>query len=163
MTRSRSRKIPRNGKPARAGSRLRQICVFTEGEATEPDYVNHWYREYRQRVNVVIDEFHGGPVQLVDRAIERRKRDQREARRGRGEAFDQTAFIHRHDAQRISKELLGCGKRLTPDALSRLQAAFASAETRARALDEKHRLDGSAPRSNPSSAVWRLIEAIVRD
>lgn len=34
------------------------------------------------------------------------------------------------------------------------------AMNRARALDGKHRGDGSPPRSNPSTDVWRLVERI---
>lgn len=187
---------------------MRQILVFTEGLATEPDYVNHWYRQHRQRVKVVIDDFHGGPFQLVTRAIQRRDHDYREARRGRGAAFDeywcifdrddhpkfdlavnqavskkiklahsnpcielwfmlhfsdQTSYIHRRDAQQESKDLLGCGKRLTLQALKKLQAEFPTARCRARALDDKHLLDGSPSRSNPSSDVWKLIQNIAID
>ncbi len=192
---------------ATKSAKPRQICVFTEGKATEPDYIQHWSREHRQTVKVVIDKFHGGPLQLVDRAIKRRTSEQHEARRGRGEAFDeywcvfgrdehqnfdlaviravsngigiahsnpcielwfmlhfsdQTSFIDRHDAQRASKKLLGCEKRLTPQALKELQAEFCTARCRAQALNNKHHLDGSAPRSNPSSDVWRLITSIAR-
>ena len=152
MTRSRSRGSPRKDKPAPAIAK-KQVYVFCEGERTEPDYIRHWEREHRHQVVVVIDDFHGGPLQLVDRAIDRRQDDMREERRGRGRAFDeywcvfdrdehgsfdsavnravsrdirvahtnpcielwfmlhfvdQTAFIHRHDAQQRSKELLGC-------------------------------------------------------
>ena len=205
MTRGRSRS-PHKGKPAPAIAK-KQIYVFSEGERTEPDYIRHWQREHRNQVVVVIDDFHDGPLQLVDRAIDRRQDDMREERRGRGRAFDeywcvfdrdehgnfdsavnravsrdirvahtnpcielwfmlhfvdQTAFIHRHDAQQRSKELLGCEKRLTRDALVQLQAAFDSARTRAQALDRKHDLDDSAPRANPSSSIWCLIEAIVQ-
>ena len=204
MTRSRSRRSPRKGKSAPASAK-KQIYVFCEGQATEPDYIKYWQRKHRQQVVVVIDDFYGGPQQLVDSAIKRRQDDLREERRGRGRAFDeywcvfdrdehrefdaaviravssdirvahtnpcielwfilhfvdQTAFIHRHDAQRRSKELLGCKKRLTHDALRQLGTAFNSARARAQALDGKHSLDGSAPRSNPSSTVWELIEAI---
>ncbi len=204
MTRSRSRRSPRKGKSAPVSAK-KQIYVSTEGQATEPDYVEYWHRNHRQHVVVVIDDFHGGPLQLVDRAIKRRQDDLREERRGRGRAFDeywcvfdrdehkefdaaviravssdirvahtnpcielwfmlhfvdQTAFIHRHDAQQRSKELLGCEKRLTHVALGQLETTFNSARTRAQALDRKHDLDGSAPRSNPSSTVWELIEAI---
>ena len=171
MTRSRSRRSPRKGKSAPVSAK-KQIYVSTEGQATEPDYVEYWQRKHRHQVVVVIDEFHGGPGQLVERVIRQRQDDLREERRGRGRAFDEywcvfdrdehkeSAFIHRHDAQQLSKELLGCKKRLTHVALGQLETTFNSARTRAQALDRKHDLDGSAPRSNPSSTVWELIEAI---
>ncbi|MCQ3807227.1 MAG: RloB family protein [Acidimicrobiaceae bacterium] len=205
MTRSRSRRSPRKDKPTPAIAK-KQIYVFCEGERTEPDYIKHWQREYRHQVVVVIDDFHGAPLQLVNNAIDRRKDDLREERRRRGRAFDeywcifdrdehtdfdsavsraeskdirvahtnpcielwfilhfvnQTAFIDRHEAQQRSNVLLGCKKRLTRDALVQLRADFDSARTRAQALDQKHDLDGTAPRANPSSSVWCLIEAIV--
>lgn len=71
---------------------------------------------------------------------------------------DQTADIDRHSAQRRSAELLGCEKNLTAAATSRLYELHDEARSRARALDGKHRADGSPERSNPSSDVWRLID-----
>lgn len=73
---------------------------------------------------------------------------------------DQTASIHRHDAQRRAADLLGCGKALTVAAAEVLVARFDDARTRAQALDRKHAGDGSPPRSNPSSDMWRLIDRI---
>ena len=81
MTRSRSRRSPRKGKSAPVSAK-KQIYVSTEGQATEPDYVEYWHRNHRQHVVVVIDDFHGGPLQLVDRAIKRRQDDLREERAG---------------------------------------------------------------------------------
>jgi hypothetical protein len=37
---------------------------------------------------------------------------------------------------------------------------YQDARHRAQALDRKHDLDGSPPRSKPSSEAWRLIETI---
>lgn len=73
---------------------------------------------------------------------------------------DQTASIHRHDAQRRATDLLGCGKALTVAVAEGLVARFDGARTRAHALDLKHAGDGSPPRSNPSSDMWRLIDRI---
>lgn len=73
---------------------------------------------------------------------------------------DQTAWIHRHDAQDESEQLLRCDKRLTPDALESLDESFADARRRARQLDEWHEGNDSPPRSNPSSGVWGLVERI---
>jgi hypothetical protein len=73
---------------------------------------------------------------------------------------DQTAWIDRKVAQDRSQDLLSCGKVLTPEAFGLLRERHDAAAARAQALDEKHRLDGSPPGENPSSSVWRLIEAI---
>ena len=71
---------------------------------------------------------------------------------------DQTAAIDRHSAQRRSSELLGCEKNLTVTATGTLFSRHVEARRRAQSLDTKHEGDGSAPRSNPSSDVWRLID-----
>lgn len=165
----------------------------------------HWHRRYRREVNVVIDPFHGGPLQLVQHAVEAKRRSQRDERQGRGRAYDeiwcvfdvdqhpelatatdlarrhgvclaisnpcielwfvlhfqdQTAYIERADAQALSKTLLGCEKALTESALTTLDKRVAEARDRAQRLDLKHHGDGSLPGSNPSSGVWRLVEAI---
>lgn len=73
---------------------------------------------------------------------------------------DQTAFIDRHTAQCRSAELLGCKKNLTDAATDRLYEQLDEARRRAQALDAKHAGDGSAPRSNPSSDMWRLIDHV---
>lgn len=74
---------------------------------------------------------------------------------------DQTAHIEREAVQRRAAELLGCGKHLTSDALATLGPHFAEAVRRAKQLDGKHAGDGSPPRSNPSTDVWRLAERIL--
>lgn len=71
---------------------------------------------------------------------------------------DQTASIDRHAAQRRSAELLGCEKNLTVAATDLLYARHDDARRRAQELDRKHDGDGSPPRSNPSSDMWRLID-----
>lgn len=73
---------------------------------------------------------------------------------------EQTAHIERHAAQRRSAELLGCGKNLTSVALAALDPLYADAVRRAKQLDCKHVGDGSPPRNNPSTDVWRLTERI---
>jgi len=74
----------------------------------------------------------------------------------------QTAYIEPHAAQRRARELLGCGKHLTSDALAALDPLYADAVRRAKQLDRKHAGDGSPPRSNPSTDVWRLVERICK-
>ena len=75
---------------------------------------------------------------------------------------DQTAHIERHEAQSRAREHLSCGKSLTDDALDMLGHQYDEARTRAIALDAKHAGDGSPPRSNPSSEVWKLVDRIDR-
>lgn len=76
---------------------------------------------------------------------------------------DQTAFIERHPAQSRARELLGCDKGLSDDALEQLAERYDVARARAMALDGKHAGDHSPPRSNPSSEMWKLIDEIRRD
>lgn len=183
------------------------MLVFTEGVKTEPVYLLDWYRRHRDRVTVTIDDFHGGPRELVDAAIRRRKSDEHEARRQRGDPFDEywcafdvdehpwvkealvraaaghisvalsnpcielwflihfrdrRASIHRHVAQREVAREIGSGKVPSPDALELMADRYTTARARAQALDAKHQGDGSPPRSNPSSNLWELVDAIRR-
>lgn len=73
---------------------------------------------------------------------------------------DQTAALHRHDAQRRSCELLNCKKSPTAEALAELVTRYEDARRRAQELDRKHAGDGSPPGSNPSSGAWRLIDRL---
>ena len=73
---------------------------------------------------------------------------------------NQTADLHRHKAQEISSELLGCAKVPTAAALIKLVCRYEDARRRAQALDRKHELDGSPPRANPSSSLWCLVDQI---
>ncbi len=73
---------------------------------------------------------------------------------------DQMAYLGRHDAQSAAAVLLGCGKVLTRPATDLLYDRYEDARDRAQRLDAKHEGDGSPRRSNPSSSVWSLIEAI---
>lgn len=73
---------------------------------------------------------------------------------------NQTAYLSTQAAEKMSEELLGCGKALTPAVLERLVVSYGLAKERACQLDKKHEQDGSPPNSNPSSAVWCLVDAI---
>ena len=76
-------------------------------------------------------------------------------------AQNQTAPIHRHAVQRLSEELgLSDGKRIADTARNRLVDAFDDAKQRARTLDETHAGNGSPPRENPSTDVWRLVDRL---
>ena len=74
---------------------------------------------------------------------------------------DQTAYIGRHDAQRLARQhgIVG-GKEVRPEVFDQLEDLYEDARQRARMLDRKHDGDGSPPRSNPSTGVWRLIDSI---
>lgn len=63
--------------------------MFVEGARTEEDYLVHWHRLCRMRVNVRIDPFRGAPRQLIDRAAREKRQSDRDARRGRGRAYDE--------------------------------------------------------------------------
>lgn len=83
---------PRTGHPRRrttTGVAPRRISVFTEGSKTEPGYIKHWHRLHRDRVQVLVWDGLGAPIQVVERAVETKKRETREARRGRGSASDE--------------------------------------------------------------------------
>ena len=73
---------------------------------------------------------------------------------------DQTAFIHRHDAQAASKKLYKFEKRPTTEALDLFVSAFPEAKRRAEKLDALHRDNGSPEGSNPSTSIPPLITSI---
>lgn len=73
---------------------------------------------------------------------------------------DQAAYIDRSEAQRRAKKLLDCDKTLSESALRELVEGHDDAVHRATALDCKHEGDGSGRHANPSSGVWRIIDAI---
>lgn len=179
--------------------------MFTEGERTEDGYLVHWRRAFRDRVLVTVDPFHGTPLSLVERAVDAKRFEAREQRRGRGRAHDevwcvfdrdehpyipealekaagngigvvlsnpcvelwfvlhfadQTAHVERDVIQRRSRDLLGCDKSLTSDALAVLSDLYDDAKQRAQHLDSKHAADGSPHHSNPSTNMWQLVDRI---
>lgn len=75
---------------------------------------------------------------------------------------DQFAHIERGRAQSRWKELSGCGKNLTAEAIEHLLSAHADATARAVSLDAKHHGDGSPSGSNPSSNLHLLVDRIRR-
>lgn len=75
----------------------RELLVFTEGERTEEGYVIHWRRAFRDRVIVTVDEFHGGPLPLVDRAVTAKRAEASEERRGRGRSHDEVWCVFDRD------------------------------------------------------------------
>ena len=83
--------VPRSGKRRATNNAKRpQVIIFAEGSKTEPTYFTHWYRLHRDRVIVkVAPHEHTAPLELVRMAVLQKERDTREAKRGRGDAFDQ--------------------------------------------------------------------------
>lgn len=73
---------------------------------------------------------------------------------------DQSAYIHRHDAQRESRALIQCEKGLTTLALDGLHARYGDARARALAMENEHARNQLAMDSNPSSSLWKLVDAI---
>jgi hypothetical protein len=89
-----------SGPPQRRPSKaavLLDLLVFVEGLRTEEQYLTYWRRQYRDRVLVEIDPFRGGPLQLVQRAVEAQRTEAREARRGRGRAHNQIWCVFDRD------------------------------------------------------------------
>ena len=67
----------------------REILVFTEGARTEEGYLLPWRREFRDRILISVDQFHGVPLSLVNRAVETKKAELLDQRRRRGRAHDE--------------------------------------------------------------------------
>ena len=81
-----------SGPPQRRPSKaalLPELLVFVEGLRLQEIYLTYWRRQYRDRVRVEIDDYRGGPLQLVERAVEAQRIGARDARKGRGRAHDQ--------------------------------------------------------------------------
>jgi RloB-like protein len=191
----------RSSRPSRI-----QLRVFAEGKKTEDIYLTNWHRLYREKVIVSIAAHqHTTPFELAQSAAIQRRQDLREARRGRGAAFDeywcmfdvdehpkipealdvaaannisvalsspclelwfllhfhdQVAYLDRHEAQKRSREALGCDKVLTQAALDLLVENYDAARSRAQALQAKHFNDGSSKPWNPYSDAWELVDVI---
>lgn len=67
-----------------------QLMIFTEGKKTEIGYLVHWNRLYREKAIVkMATHEHTSPFELVEAAALQRRNDLKEAKKGRGQAFDQ--------------------------------------------------------------------------
>ena len=76
-------------------------------------------------------------------------------------AREQTAYIDRHDVQRLANALGLCdGKRIPDTAWATLGATFETAKDRARALGDRHVGNGSPRGENPSTDVWQLVDRL---
>lgn len=79
---------PPQRRPSKSAVPL-DLLVFVEGLRTEDAYLTYWRRQYRDKVLIEIDPFRGGPLQLVQKAVEAKRIEVSEARRGRGRPHDQ--------------------------------------------------------------------------
>lgn len=75
---------------------------------------------------------------------------------------DQSAHIHRLEAQSRSADLFGFDKRPDAEAMNRMSALYPAAKSRAASLDHMHRLNLSPEGSNPSTSIPPLIDEITR-
>ncbi|WP_419842180.1 RloB family protein [Candidatus Poriferisodalis sp.] len=77
----------------------RRLLAFTEGKITEPEYIRYWYGIHRERVFVQIHDYRGvDPMSLVERAVQQRRDDLREQKRGRGDEWDEYWCVFDRDA-----------------------------------------------------------------
>lgn len=65
---------------------------------TEEAYLLFWKRRFRQLTLVEVHEFRGTPMSLVEKAVELKTEEEREAKRGRGRAHDQVWCVFDVDA-----------------------------------------------------------------
>jgi hypothetical protein len=84
-----TRKTRSSSRPASQVDRT-QLMIFTEGKKTEINYLVHWNRLYREKAIVKIAPHEDtSPFKLVESAALQRRQDIKEAKKGRGQAFDQ--------------------------------------------------------------------------
>jgi RloB-like protein len=86
--------------------------VFTEGKVTEPTYLADWGRQLRDRVLLTLDPRTGrDPRSMVEMAVEAKRSEEKEARKGRGAAhdeywcvFDLDEHLRIHEAIELARE-----------------------------------------------------------
>lgn len=84
--------------------RRRLFVIFTEGKKTEPSYLNHWARRYREKVIVVIHEGQGVPRTLVARAARKRREDRPGANTEYWCVFDRDKHPGVADAKQMARD-----------------------------------------------------------
>ncbi len=84
----------------------REILIFAEGEKTEGSYLLPWRREFRDRVLISVDPFHGVPLSLVNKAVETKKAELLEQKRRRGRAHDEIWCMFDIDAHPNVREAI---------------------------------------------------------
>ena len=86
------RRKGRSGPPGRVVTDRavrKDILVFVEGERTEEDYLVHWHRAHRSKVNLSVHPFRGAPRRLIEEAAREKRKGERDARRAKGRAYDE--------------------------------------------------------------------------
>jgi hypothetical protein len=71
------------------GPPRKELLVLVEGAVTEEAYLLLWKRRLRRQALIEIPDFHGTPLSLVEKAIELKRFEAKEERRGRGSAHDE--------------------------------------------------------------------------
>jgi RloB-like protein len=79
------------GRRISASAKRYQLILFAEGTQTEPVYFTNWFRRYREHIIVKMapHQHTTTPMELVTRAIDQRASDIKEAKRGRGDAYNE--------------------------------------------------------------------------
>lgn len=93
---SRSRALARSSGRSRSASASRtpgnsryQIKIYCEG-ATEENYINDWRKEFREKTIVTfVDTPHTSSLEIVQSAVDDRKCDLVDSKRGKGSAYDE--------------------------------------------------------------------------
>jgi hypothetical protein len=80
------------------------LLVFVEGKVTEEEYLIHYHRHHRSKVNIEIPEFYGTPLSLVKQAVDAKKRNERDEKRGKGRAHDEVWCVFDVDKHPDLKE-----------------------------------------------------------
>lgn len=100
----------RRGQPKRQRSKSPkslQLRIFCEGAATEKGYFTFLKRQYRERVQITVDDRHGEPLTLVKNAIATMADEKRSEKRGRGAAHDQYWCVFDRDEHGHFDEAIG--------------------------------------------------------
>lgn len=86
--------------------------MLTEGRRTEVEYLAKWASEFRDRVTVEFDAFHGAPMSLVERAVVLVEQRERALRRKRDEPpFDEIWCVFDRDEHPYVAEALSVAER----------------------------------------------------
>lgn len=86
-----------------------ELLVFVEGQETEEQYLTHYHRLHRRKVNVEIDSYRGAPLQMVQRAVKAKKMNERQAKR-RGRAHDEVWCVFDVDQHANLKQAIALAR-----------------------------------------------------
>ena len=85
---------------------------MTEGRRTEVEYLAKWAAQFRDRLTVDFDPFHGAPISLVERAVTLAEQRRRSIRRGHGDArFDEIWCVFDRDEHPYVSEAIALAGR----------------------------------------------------